>query len=146
MRDGRSVQKTLLYLGEIKDGQKAGWSKAIEVVEGKENRQMSLFPEDRVESHIFVSFLAYCMHVTLRQLARTYSSGLSPRSILEQLKVIQMIDVHVPTTDGRELRMSRYTKPDKTQQLLLERLNFKLPPQPPPEISMGSNTTVVKTF
>ena len=86
------------------------------------------------------------MHVTLRHLARTYSSGLTPRSILEQLKVIQMIDVHVPTTDGRELRMSRYTKPDKTQQLLLERLKFKLPPQPQPEISMGSNATVVKTF
>lgn len=47
MRDGRSVQKTLLYLGEINDGQKAGWNKAIEVVEGKENRQISLFPEDR---------------------------------------------------------------------------------------------------
>ena len=102
--------------------------------------------EDRIEAHIFVSFLAYCMHVTLRQLARTYSSGVTPRSILEQLKVIQMIDVHVPTADGRELRMSRYTKPDKAQQLLLERLKFKLPPQPPPEISMGSNTAVVKTF
>ena len=102
--------------------------------------------EDRVEAHIFISFLAYCMHVTLRQLARTYSSGLTPRSILEQLKVIQMIDVHVPTTDGRELRMSRYTKPDKAQQLLLERLKIKLPPQPPPEITMGSKATVVKTF
>jgi transposase len=102
--------------------------------------------EDRVEAHIFVSFLAYCMHVTLRQLVRTYSPGLTPRSILEQLKVIQMIDVHVPTTDGRELRMSRYTKPDKAQQLLLERLKFKLPPQPPPEISTGSDTAVVKTF
>lgn len=102
--------------------------------------------EDRVESHIFVSFLAYCMHVTLRQLARIYSTGLTSRSILEQLKVIQMIDVHVPTTDGRELKMARYTKPDKAQQLLLERLKFKLPPQPPPEISMGLNTGVVKTF
>jgi transposase len=102
--------------------------------------------EERIDAHIFVSFLAYCLHVTLRKLARTYSPGLTPRSILEQLKVIQMIDVYVPTTDGRELRMSRYTKPDKTQQLLLDRLKFKLPPQPPPEISVGLDTSVVKTF
>ena len=102
--------------------------------------------EDRVEAHIFVSFLAYCLHVTLRHIAGTYAPGLTPRSILEQFKAVQMIDVHVPTTDGRELRMSRYTKPDKTQQLLLTRLKLKLPPQPPPEISMGSNHAVVKTF
>jgi hypothetical protein len=47
VRDGRSIQKTLLYLGEINDSQRAGWIKAIEVVEGKENRQMSLFTDDR---------------------------------------------------------------------------------------------------
>ena len=47
VRNGRSVQKTLLYLGEINDSQRAGWIKTIEVIEGKENRQMALFPEDR---------------------------------------------------------------------------------------------------
>jgi hypothetical protein len=57
-----------------------------------------------------------------------------------------MIDVHIPTTDGRELRMSRYTKPDKAQQLLLSQLKLKLPPQPPPEISSGATAAVVKTF
>ena len=102
--------------------------------------------EHRIEAHIFVAFLAYCLHVTLRQLARAYSPGLTPRSILEQMKTIQMIDVHIPTTDGREMRMSRYTKPDKAQQLLLSRLKLKLPPQPPPEISAGATTAVVKTF
>ena len=102
--------------------------------------------ESRIEAHIFVAFLAYCLHVTLRQLARAHSSGLTPRSILEQMKAIQMIDVHVPTTDGRELRMSRYTQPDKAQQLLLSRLKLKLPPQPPPEISRGITAAVVKTF
>jgi hypothetical protein len=93
--------------------------------------------ESRIEAHILVSFIAYCLHVTLRQLARGRAPGLTPRSILEQLKVIQMIDVHVPTTDGRELKMSRYTKPDKAQQLLLSQLNLQLPPQPPPQISAG---------
>jgi len=91
--------------------------------------------ENRIEAHIFVAFMAYCLHVMLRQLARSHAPGLTPRSILEQMKVIQMIDVHIPTTDGRELKMSRYTKPDRTQQLLLAQLNLKLPPQPSPEIS-----------
>jgi transposase len=102
--------------------------------------------ERRIEAHIFVSFLAYCLHVTLRQLAKAYAPGLTPRSIIEQMKVIQMIDVHIPTTDGRELMMSRYTRPDKPQQLLLTRLKITLPPQPPPEISQRLNTSVVKTF
>lgn len=102
--------------------------------------------ERRIEAHIFVAFLAYCLHVTLRQLARAHSPGLTPRSVLEQMKAIQMIDVHVPTTDGRELRMSRYTKPDKAQQLLLSQLKLNLPPQPPPEISTGMKASVVKTF
>jgi hypothetical protein len=99
-----------------------------------------------VDAHIFVAFLSYCLHVTLRQLARTHAPGLTPRSILEQTKAIQMIDVHIPTTDGRELKMSRHTKPDKAQQLLLSQLKLKLPPQPPPEISAGNPRSVVKTF
>ena len=102
--------------------------------------------EHRIEAHIFVAFLAYCLHVTLRQMARVYSPGLTPRSIMEQMKAIQMIDVCIPTTDGRELKMSRHTKPDKAQQLLLSRLKLKLPPQPPPEISSEVKAAVVKTY
>ena len=102
--------------------------------------------ERRMDAHIFVAFLAYCLHVTLRQMARAHAPGLTPRSILEQMKAIQMIDVHVPTTDGRELRMSRYTKPDRAQQLLLAQLKLQLPPQPPPQISAGDFHSVVKTF
>lgn len=102
--------------------------------------------ERRVDAHIFVAFLSYCLHVTLRQLARTHAPGLTPRSVLEQMKAIQMIDVHIPTTDGRHLKMSRHTKPDKAQELLLSQLRLKLPPQPPPEISAGNLRSVVKTF
>jgi transposase len=90
--------------------------------------------ESRIEAHIFISFLAYCLHVTLRQMAKVHAPGLSPRSILEQMRTIQMIDVHIPTTDGRELRMPRYTTPNKAQQLMLAQLQLQLPPQPPPEI------------
>ena len=67
-------------------------------------------------------------------MARAHASGLTPRSILEQMKTIQMIDVQIPTTDGRELKMSRYTRPEKQQQLLLAQLKLTLPDQPPPEI------------
>jgi transposase len=91
--------------------------------------------ESRIEAHIFIAFIAYCLHVTLKQLARRHAPGRTPRAILEQMKTIQMIDVHIPTTDGRMLKMSRYTRPEKAQQLLLARLQLTLPAQPPPEIS-----------
>jgi transposase len=94
--------------------------------------------ESRIEAHIFVAFIAYCLHVTLRQMTRAHAHGLTPRSILEQMKAIQMIDVHIPTTDGRVLKMSRYTKPDKTQQLLLTQLKLRLPVQSPPEIAASA--------
>ena len=46
-----------------------------------------------------------------------------------------MVDVHLPTTDGRQLLLSRYTQPEKDQQLLLSQLKLHLPPQPPPKIA-----------
>lgn len=91
--------------------------------------------ESRIEAHIFIAFLSYCLHVTLRQRCKQYATGLTPRSVLEQLKAMQMIDVRMPTVDGRWLEMSRYTQPDKTQQLLLATLHLELPPQPPPRIT-----------
>jgi len=102
--------------------------------------------EGRIEAHIFISFMAYCLHVTLRQMAKIHAPGLTPRSILEQMKTIQMIDVHIPTTDGRELKMSRYTRPEKTQELILNQLKLELPSQPPPEIRSLGDGFVVKTF
>lgn len=101
--------------------------------------------EHRIEAHIFVSFMAYCLHVTLRQMARRHAPGLTSRSILEQMKTIQMIDVHIPTTDGRELKMSRYTRPEQSQELILNQLCLQLPPQPPPEIRIVGDGLVVKT-
>jgi transposase len=94
--------------------------------------------ESRIEAHIFIAFIAYCLHVTLRQRARAHAPGLTPRSILEQMKAIQMMDVHIPTTDGRVLKMCRYTKPDKTQQLLLTQLKLRLPAQTPPQIAASA--------
>jgi transposase len=90
--------------------------------------------DERIEAHIFVAFLAYCLNVTLKQRARTLAPGLTPRAILEKFAAIQMVDVHLPTTDGRELVLSRYTEPERDHQLLLDQLRLTLPPQPPPKI------------
>jgi hypothetical protein len=90
--------------------------------------------DDRIEAHIFVAFLAYCLQVTLKQRLRALAPGLTPRAVLGKFSVMQMIDVHLPTTDGHQLILSRYTEPDKDQQLLLQQLKLQLPPQPPPRI------------
>lgn len=90
--------------------------------------------DDRIEAHIFVSFLSYCLQVTLKQRAKAKAPGLTPRAILEKFKAMQMIDVHLPTTDGRNLILPRYTQPEKDLQLLLHQLNLTLPEQPPPRL------------
>lgn len=90
--------------------------------------------DERIESHIFVSFLSYCLQVTLKQRAKARAPGLTPRAILEKFKVMQMIDVHLPTTDGRNLILPRYTQPEKDLQLLLCQLKLTLPEQPPPKL------------
>ena len=88
----------------------------------------------RVEAHIFVAFLAYCLMVTLKKRLSPHAPGLTPGAVLEKLSTIQMIDVHFPTTDGRHLVMPRYTQPEKEHLLILEKLKLNLPPQPPPRI------------
>jgi hypothetical protein len=91
--------------------------------------------DSRIEAHIFVAFLAYCLHVTLQQRLRPLAPGLTPRAVLDKLAAIQMVDVHLPTTDGRRLILSRYTQPEKDQLLLLRQLQLNLPDQPPPKIT-----------
>jgi len=90
--------------------------------------------DERIEAHIFVCFLSYCLQVTLKQRAKSKAPGLTPRAILEKFKAMQMIDVHLPTSDGRVLILPRYTQPKKDVQLLLHQLNLELPDQPPPRI------------
>jgi hypothetical protein len=91
--------------------------------------------EERIEAHIFVAFLAYCLHVTLRARLKPLAPGLTPRAVLDKFAAIQMLDVHFPTTDGRTLIMSRYTELTADQKLLVRQLNLDLPPQPPPRIT-----------
>jgi len=89
---------------------------------------------ERIEAHLFVAFLAYCLSITLRQRLRGLAGGLMPRAVLEKLATIQMLDVRVPTTDGRELLLVRRTEPDQEVTLLLHQLGLTLPAQPPPKI------------
>ena len=91
--------------------------------------------EHRIEAHIFIAFLAYCLHVTLAQQLRPHAPGLTPRSVLDKFAAVQLIDVDIPTTDGRTIRLTRYTEPPSELKLLLERLRLELPAQPPPKIA-----------
>ena len=89
----------------------------------------------RIEAHIFIAFLSYCLHVTLRRRLHAQAPGLTPRAVLEKFATMQMIDVHLPTTDNRNLILCRHTEPDTDCRLLLEKLNLSLPAQAPPKIT-----------
>ncbi len=91
--------------------------------------------EKRIEAHILISFLAYCLHITLTERLRSPAPGLTVRSTLEKFAAMQMIDVHLPTTDGRELILTRTTQPEPELQLLPGKLKLELPAQPPPKIT-----------
>ena len=97
--------------------------------------------EERIKAHIFISFLAYCLHVTLHRRLRDLAPGLTPRAVLEKFATMQMLDVHLPTTDERTVVLSRYTQPETDVQLLLQRLKLELPAQPPPKITRPNPPT-----
>jgi len=65
----------------------------------------------RIEAHLFIAFLAYCLSITLRQQLRSLAGGLMPRTVFEKLATVQMLDVRIPTTDGRDLLLTRHTEP-----------------------------------
>jgi Transposase DDE domain len=94
--------------------------------------------ERRIEAHIFVAFLAYALQVTLTRRLHALAPGLTARSALEKFAAVQMIDVHLPTTDGREIVLTRYTQPEPELQLLIDRLRLTLPAQPPPKITAAA--------
>ena len=101
--------------------------------------------ERRIEAHIFVAFLAYCLHVTLRARLKPLAPGLTPRAVLDKFAAIQMLDVHFPTSDGRTLILSRYTELTADQKLLTRQLKLDLPPQKPPRITAPENIARLPT-
>ena len=90
--------------------------------------------EHRVEAHIFVAFMSYSLMITLRQKLRYYAPGLTARDVLDKLSAIVMIDVQIPTTDGRILEMRRHSQPELEQRIILDKLKINLPKQPPPKV------------
>ena len=93
--------------------------------------------DHRIEAHIFVAFIAYCLQVTLKHRLRALAPGLTPRAVFEKMAAIQMVDVHLPTTDGREIVLPRYTQLDKDQQIILQQLKLTPPDQPVPRLALN---------
>jgi transposase len=161
LRQARRREGRYLLGSNITTGQSAGelWQFYIELTEVEAafknlKDDLALRPvyhqlEHRIEAHIFISFLAYCLQVTLRRRLRELAPGLTARAVLEKFGTLQMLDVHLPTTDERTVVLSRYTQPGTDVQLLLQRMKLELPAQPPPKITgskpSGQTGSVVKT-
>ena len=140
-REGRYLLRTNL-VGRDPAEMWEFYTKLVHVEEAFKNLKgdLALRPihhqnEKRIEAHIFVAFMAYALHVTLRHRVRNLAPGLTPRATLEKFSTVQMIDVHLPTTDGRTVIMSRYTKPEPELQILLTQLRLSFPNQPSPRMA-----------
>jgi transposase len=96
--------------------------------------------DTRIEAHIFVAFQAYCLNVTLKQKLKWLAPGLTPRAVIEKFKKMQMLDVHLPTTDGKRLVLTRYTQPEKEHKMLINQMKLNLPKQPPPKITSNGES------
>lgn len=142
-REGRYLLRTNLTAQQPE----ALWSFYIQLTEVEQafkeiKHDLAIRPifhktEERIEAHIFVAFLAYCLQVTLKAKLRTLAGGTMPREVIAKFKTLQMVDVHLPTTDGRELTLSRYTQPEAEHRMLLDQLRLSLPSQPPPKITVN---------
>jgi hypothetical protein len=95
-------------------------------------------------AHVFIAFPAYCLHITLARRLHALAPGLTPRSVLEKFAAVQMINVHLPTTDGRELLLTGYTEPEPELSLLLKKLRLELPDHR--QRASASHPAVVPTF
>ena len=153
LRQVRRREGSYLLRSNIKSDDPGGlWRMYLQLVEIEQafkelKNDLSIRPiyhqlESRIEAHIFVAFLAYCLQVGLKQRLTALAPGLTARAVLEKLAAMQMIDVELPTTDNRLIVLSRYTEPEKDQLLLLQQLKLQLPAQPPPKIAPLNNRDV----
>ena len=100
--------------------------------------------ELRVEAHLRVCFLAYCLSVTLRKRLEAHAPGLTPRALLETRSGILMLEGPLPLADGRERVLPRYTQPEPEQRRILEKLGWQWPTQPPPRIRSPQACAIAK--
>ena len=154
------LDRTILRQSDTRDGQyllrtnltetnpEALWQRYMQLVQVEEafrnlKGDLGIRPiyhrlEKRIEAHIFISFQAFALHCTLKARLKVLADGLTPRSVLEKLATLQMLDVHLPTTEpGKTLIMPRVTLPSEEVRLLLERLKLTLPPEPPPRLTIS---------
>jgi transposase len=146
-REGRYLLRTNLTAGEPTQL----WTFYIQLTEVEQafkeiKHDLAIRPiyhqlESRIEAHIFVAFMAYCLQVTLKAQLRQLAGGTTPRAVIEKFKTMQMVDVKLPTSDARELTLSRYTQPEPEHRMLLEQLRLELPRQPPPKITAAQLAT-----
>src|SRR5580700_7985165 len=109
------------------------------------SRDSSDLPSGReADRSSYLHRLSGCMQITLTRRLHALAPGLTARSALEKFAAVQMIDVHLPTTDGREILLTRYTHPEPELQLLIDRLKLRLPPQPPPRITTAAVTQAAR--
>jgi Transposase DDE domain len=149
LRDARRREGSYLLRSNLTDRDPAQlWAFYLQLVEVEQafkelKNDLAIRPiyhqtDARIEAHIFVAFLAYCLQVTLKQRLKALAAGLTPRAVLEKMAAIQMVDVHLPTTDGRTVVLARYTEPEPDQAILLQQMKLQLPVQPPPRIAASN--------
>jgi transposase len=103
------------------------------------------FTERRVQAHIMVAFLGYCLWICLKRRLSVRAPGLTPWQALQQMSSLKLVEVWFQLRNGGALCLERITLPNNTQQLLLDALNWQLPNQPPPRIYEHMLQNVVQT-
>jgi hypothetical protein len=92
------------------------------------------FTPKRVEAHILVAFLGYCLWVCLKAKLRASAPSLSPWQLLDQFGRIQLVEVWFRLRQGGCICLERITHPEPAQAALINQLGWQLPQQPPPRI------------
>lgn len=82
---------------------------------------------ERVQAHILVCFLAFCMWKVLEGWQERAGLGSSPRKLLDELQRIHTVDIVIPVVDGPKLCLRCVMQPDDDLACLLERLGLRLP-------------------
>jgi hypothetical protein len=69
--------------------------------------------------------------VCLKQKLRSLAGSLTPAQVLHTLKQILMVEVWFDLRRGGQICLPRITQPEAPAQLILHRLGWSLPEQPP---------------
>lgn len=90
--------------------------------------------ETRVQAHLMVAFLGYCLWVYLKKCCVGMAPSLTPWALLDQLGRIVLVEVWFELRNGGTICLPRITQPEPAQVALLTQLGWTLPSQPPPRV------------